>query len=258
MDALSDALKKLQAFNGLEITGRVDATQELIQAPRCGLDVRVADFVTGQRKWKKIYLPYRILSFPTNGPGKETVETETDKSFSMWQEVSNIVFQKKSSGPVDIEISFVKRAHRDRNPFDGPGNISAHAFLPWNGAKLDGDAHFDDEESWSVTPYVGTQLLNALLHEFGHSLGLEHSRVPNAIMAPRYKGWDTNLRLTEDDIAGIQFLHGKSDSERPVVTHTETPEVPRSDKKLCHSSIDAIINVYGGTSYVVKGKISTS
>ena len=87
---------------------------------------------------------------------------------------------------------------------------------------------------------------------------MQHSPVPGAIMAPRYKGWDTNLRLTVDDIAGIQYLYGKPDGERPVVTPTETPEVPRSDKKLCHSSIDAIINVYGGTSYVLKGKISTS
>ena len=254
MNTLSNALRKLQEFNGLEITGRVDEqTKNLIQTPRCGVDDRVADFATSERKWKKRYLTYRIFSYPTNGLRKETVDIETEKAFSMWQEVSNMKFHKQSFGPVDIEIHFLKRAHRDRYPFDGPGRILAHAFFPWNGGKRDGDAHFDDEESWSVTPGVGIQLLNTLIHEFGHSIGLDHSRVPGAIMAPRYKGWDTNLRLTNDDIAGIQFLYGEPDGERPVVTPTGTTEDLRRDNELCQSGIDAIIHVYGGTSYVFRG-----
>lgn len=95
----------------------------------------------------------------------------------------------------DIRISFEIGDHGDTEPFDGPGNVLGHAFFPQYG----GDAHFDNDEYWtskskkSVTCdshyrcFLGTDgvnLFQVAAHEFGHSLGLEHSNKPDAIMAP--------------------------------------------------------------------------
>ena len=103
-----------------------------------------------------------------------------------------------------------------------PGQV-AHAFFPEYG----GDAHLDNEEFWTVDKFTviismviiiigrqrdtspvtpdtwhvtrdtwvtapptvqGTNLLQVVTHELGHSLGLQHSAAPASMMAPFYRG----------------------------------------------------------------------
>lgn len=48
------------------------------------------------------------------------------------------------------------------------------------------------------------------VHEIGHSLGLDHSKKPEAIMYPTYRYADPNtFRLSADDIRSIQSLYGE-------------------------------------------------
>ena len=111
-------------------------------------------------------------------------------------------------GSADLEIQFFPGAHGDGKSSDGRGGTLAHAFYPGTG-RYQGQSHFDDAESWSATPYRGTQLLWTMTHEIGHNLGLKHSKTRGAIMYAYYRGWNTNIRLDNDDIKGIQYLYGK-------------------------------------------------
>jgi len=44
-------------------------------------------------------------------------------------------------------------------------------------------------------------------HEFGHALGLDHSKIKDALMYPMYK-YIEDFSLNQDDIEGIQYLYG--------------------------------------------------
>ena len=108
-------------------------------------------------------------------------------------------------------FSFGRYTHHGTNvestcpyPFEGPGGVLAHAYFP-----QDGRAHFDDDETFTHNTAQGTNLLWVAVHEFGHSLGLQHTNIRGAIMYPYYTGYVPGMKLHSDDIAGIQSLYGK-------------------------------------------------
>lgn len=90
---------------------------------------------------------------------------------------------------------------------DGSSGVLAHAYQPGTeaifgaGGTIAGDMHLDSSEDWVNT----FDLSSVILHELGHSLGLNHSEDVNSIMYPYYSG---ALTLGTDDIAGIQSIYG--------------------------------------------------
>ena len=75
-----------------------------------------------------------------------------------------------------------------------------------------------------------------MFQELGHSLGLSHSDVKSALMAPFYRGYEANIRLDEDDIKGIQALYGEKEEVKvkSVNNVSETDNTPqtRVDNKV--------------------------
>jgi len=85
------------------------------------------------------------------------------------------------------------------------GGVLAHAFYPQSG-----ETHFDAEENWVDRQHDGIDLMIVTAHELGHALGIGHSQVPGALMAPYYQGYIPNFSLSDDDRQAIQSLYGKS------------------------------------------------
>ncbi|XP_059170337.1 matrilysin-like [Physella acuta] len=195
--AIKNALKSFQDFNGLPVTGELDlATVTKMLQPRCGLpDVikpgsRYASVPSGYRapgsaemraKWPKNDLTYRLVSY-TRKLGQGQVDDAIARAFRKWSDVTPLVF-RRGQGAVDINIGFTRGDHGDGSPFDRQGNVLAHAFFPGYG-EIAGDTHFDDDEDWTVNSPQGVNLEIVAAHEFGHALGLEHSRHKDALMAP--------------------------------------------------------------------------
>ncbi|NXW54104.1 MMP7 protein, partial [Eurystomus gularis] len=206
--SLEERIKEMQKFFHLTVTGKLNAeTEDILRQPRCGVP-DVADYKTfpGSPRWKKTFLTYKIVNYTPDLP-KRKVDDAMKRAFRVWSDVTPLQFRRVRYGPADIVIRFARRGHGDGYPFDGRGQTLAHAFQPGEG--IGGDAHFDADERWSETNREVNLFLVAA-HEFGHSLGLAHSNVPEALMYPIYKYVNpANFRLSQDDKRGIQKLYGK-------------------------------------------------
>ncbi|XP_056297989.1 matrix metallopeptidase 30 isoform X2 [Pseudoliparis swirei] len=212
----------MQAFFGLEVTGVLDnETVEVMKAPRCGVsDISRYGHFDGKPRWEKRQLTYRITQY-TKDLTQSQVDAVIAEAFQLYSDVIPLDFKQINSGTADIIILFKGGYHGDFYPFDGAGGVLAHANSP--GQRQGGDTHFDDDERWTLTQ-SGVNLLLVAAHEFGHALGLDHSRDRGALMYPTYQYVNTNgYRLPEDDTRGVQALYG---SRTTVPTTAPKPKPP--------------------------------
>lgn len=56
--------------------------------------------------------------------------------------------------------------------------------------------------------FLGTNLFQVAAHELGHALGLSHSDERNSLMAPFYRGYESDAGIHKDDREAIQILYG--------------------------------------------------
>lgn len=209
---VSGALRQYQRFHGLPITGALDAaTAAQMSQPRCGFPdiVTLPPFALQGNKWTKSALTYRFQNF-TPDLAKAAIRAAVKAAFDLWAGVVPLTFTETGEAAADLQVRFVTGDHGDGSSFDGPGRVLAHAFFPPpNGGALAGDLHFDEAELWHVAlpiPSSRFDLITVAAHEIGHSLGLQHSTINEALMFPSYNG--PHRFLAPDDIAGIQTLYG--------------------------------------------------
>ncbi|KAM6438944.1 LOW QUALITY PROTEIN: stromelysin-1-like [Rhynochetos jubatus] len=243
---MTQNIKEMQEFLGLE-DGKLDSGALDLVQKHCSGFPDIAGFSTfeGEPKWAKQVLIYRILYYtPDLHPAD--VNAAIKKALGVWSSVTLLEFIKKDRGDADITISTV-RSHSDFMSFDGPGGSLAHAYTP--GKDLGGDAHFDEEETWTKST-EGTNLFYVAAHEFRHSPGLFYSKDP---MYPVYRKSNLSLfPLHQDDINGIQYVYRPSDNmhhdQRETIeiknpTESKVPALP----KTCGPDItfDAVTTFHG-------------
>jgi len=129
-------------------------------------------------------------------------------AFNTWSKYANLSWTQSFS-IVDllgrVDILWGSDSHGDFSPFDGAGNVLAHAFYPndINPEPIAGDMHFDEDEIWGKGDNI--DLFSIALHEAGHSLGLNHSDDPEAVMFAFYSAPIADLGA--DDVAGIRSIY---------------------------------------------------
>ena len=211
----TDAVRKFQEFAGLNENGLLDAeTITKMQQPRCGCKdvLRLVDQALLAR-WRKNRLTY-FIEKRVSQLDAPTVDAQIRAAFDDWEKVCDIKFTiSPSRTEADLIISVGNGA---ADNFDGPGSTLAWAFLP-NGSDGQLLMRFDAAENWTVSGN-GIRFRNVACHEFGHMIGLEHSRVQSALMAPYYSA-SIAAPQANDDIPRVQALYGP-----PVATPPADPK----------------------------------
>uniref|UniRef100_A0A3Q2WGW1 Peptidase metallopeptidase domain-containing protein n=1 Tax=Haplochromis burtoni TaxID=8153 RepID=A0A3Q2WGW1_HAPBU len=133
------------------------------------------------------------------------VDDSIEKALQVWAKVTPLRFRRIYSSVAEIMISFSCSGHGDGSPLDGPDGTLAHGFGQALG--IGGDAHIDDDETFTFHSNTGYVLFMVAAHEFGHSLGLSHFDDPGALMYSMYSYSNLDTFVLPWDLKGIKSLY---------------------------------------------------
>ena len=202
------------------------------------------DYVDSGSRWGTTggatisYSYSNLLSGLPGGISAADLRSATEEALMLWATYAPLHFvEEVDSGPVPSDTAYAAGSHPDlrigHHYIDGDSgaNVLAHAYYPFSTTDgRAGDVHFDNGNTWRLNlGDPGIDLLEVMVHELGHSLGLGHEPTSGntAIMNPyygsRYSGLGTSF-LFQDDINGIRAIYGTgTGSVTPLGTAVPLP-----------------------------------
>uniref|UniRef100_A0A671RMP1 Matrix metalloproteinase-17-like n=1 Tax=Sinocyclocheilus anshuiensis TaxID=1608454 RepID=A0A671RMP1_9TELE len=260
--AVTQAVKKMQRFAGLDDTGVLDEeTVQLMQTPRCSLpddddqtiqtsalhsDVQNQRMKRAASTWTRRNINWRLRSYPPSSKlSREMIRSLVYYALRVWADPTLLEFHEVR-GPegADLQIDFLRGPHGDGYPFDGAGGSVGHAFFPSDPDRA-GGVHLDAEEKWAFRQPAteGTDLFTVLVHELGHALGLTHSSSRQSVMRPYYQGPlgdPLHFSLGHHDLQHITCMLMK----RKIIYLMKCLSVLSSVDR-CNTSFDAVAKIRG-------------
>ncbi|XP_071959883.1 interstitial collagenase-like [Antedon mediterranea] len=223
-DFIISALARFQMTVGLPATGTfTEETFVRMENMECNNEGkrRRRSSIPVTHRWSSNEITWDIASY-SKWLKNSQVDATTEQALQMWSDAADLTFKRmRGESNVDIKISFVEGVHEDNIDFGGRNRAVAHAFYPpsssSNSIPLSGDVHLYDGVVWTVNSATGNSLMVHLLHEIGHSIGIEHSSNMNDVMHNPPPAYHSDIQLSENDKEAARELYGAP---------TENPEFP--------------------------------
>lgn len=213
-ERLQEGVRTYQKLMNLPQTGAVDSlTQSAMRRPRCRHPDFDRDRQDPSRKFAVIgtkrtsnTVRYKIQSF-TPDQSQQVVRDAFARAAQTWQSVTPLTIREDEVH--EIAVHFYTNANI---PTAWPGGWPSFSSteLAIASSPPGHRMGFNDAFNWSVaTPMQqGRPDLETLaLHEFGHSLGLEHSSISGSIMEQGFFLQALRRTLSADDIAAISSIY---------------------------------------------------
>jgi peptidoglycan hydrolase-like protein with peptidoglycan-binding domain len=194
------AVHAFQRNFGLPQTGVVDEpTRALLAQPRCGVPDGIEDldsthkFDVSDSTWSGSALSWKLIN--TDDVDFTSARNAVAAAFATWTGPTKFTFTDRTgtSTSANIEIRF---SSKDPNGNAWPSGAVAGTKLPNNG----GDVWLNTAVTWSIGG--ATDLETVVLHELGHSLGIQHSSFPSTVMYGVTNGQKRQL-TPDDNAAGL-------------------------------------------------------
>ena len=180
-----------------------------------------------EQHWGVSEVNYFINLEGDHGLELEAAETAITAAADVWK-TDDFQFVYEGEGKLstpdyqDEEMTVYFESNWTQDP-----NILAMTYN-WASSDTGELVHFDmainiEYSDWQTNGGADTHdLQNAIAHEFGHAVGLGHSEVPEATMAPTAPLGETQKRdLHDDDIQGLQHLTASITSNEGGVANAE-------------------------------------
>ena len=151
----------------------------------------------------------------------------TEEALGLWASYAPLHFvERADSGPAPSDISYQVGDYPQIRLGHHPMNELAHAYFPSESDGLGGDVHIDQGLPWTIGE-GHWNLLEAITHELGHALGLDHEFERSAIMNTsypqrRFHGPGTAF-LFPADIDNIRAIYGAGSGSVQPLPHVPEP-----------------------------------
>jgi hypothetical protein len=209
---LEQAVQEFQYRSNLEPTGRVDAeTREALSHRACGVPDTAEvphdeKWALEGKLWNKATIRWKVTQYPPAAEmSQSNVHDAIAASLAAWG--TNHTFVRATDSVFDIEIKFFKsgaaNAPAGWPALPGAARGRASQVAPFR-------VSFNDDENWwwasTGNPPAGKRDLgHTAIHEFGHTLGLNHSSVLADAM---YTSGGFGRALSVGDRAAMSALYG--------------------------------------------------
>lgn len=223
---LVGGVKRLHSFFDLDSDTITDQTLKIVQTSRCGCpDNLTTEELSDNNKWAFSHLKYYFDAFVPNLTKDEQREY-AKRSYDSISAVCGLTFEEVSNAN---QANIIITTGRD-NGLGTQNEVLAYAFLPSSqNHQSQLQLVFDQVEFWITDKSPsqrGIYYQNVHCHESLHNLGLAHSQVSSALMAPFYSP-KLAVPQQNDDIARLVRRYGprKVNPVPPPVVPV-TPTVP--------------------------------